>query len=300
MWFFLGERRWDLAILICASIYAKVSNNLMQNEFIIEVNNLSFSRGSRKIFDNLNMTIPKGKVTAIMGPSGTGKTTLLKLIAGQLQPDSGEVLVNGLNIHKLGRKKLYELRRIMGMLFQSGALLTDFSVFDNIAFPLREHTDLPDEILAPLVKMKLQAVGLRGAQDLMPSELSGGMLRRVALARAIALDPEIIFYDEPFTGQDPIALGVLVDLIKTLNQSLKLTSVVVSHDVHEIMSIADHVCILSGGKVVAAGSPQALTDSDNKFVEQFINGLPDGPVPFQYPANQYADDLKRSHKDGRA
>ena len=271
----------------------------MQNEFIIEVKNLSFSRGSRQIFNNLNLTIPQGKITAIMGPSGTGKTTLLKLIAGQLQPDSGEVLVNGLNIHQLGRKKLYELRRIMGMLFQSGALLTDFSVFDNIAFPLREHTDLPDEILAPLVKMKLQAVGLRGAKDLMPSELSGGMSRRVALARAIALDPEIIFYDEPFTGQDPIALGVLVDLIKTLNQSLKLTSVVVSHDVHEIMSIADHVCILSEGKVVAADSPQALMESDNKFVDQFINGLPDGPVPFQYPANQYVDDLKIAHKDNR-
>ncbi len=264
----------------------------MQIESIIEVNNLTFSRGSRKIFDNLNLTIPKGKVTAIMGPSGTGKTTLLKLIAGQLQPDSGEVLVKGLNIHQLSRKKLYELRRIMGMLFQSGALLTDFNVFENIVFPLREHTKLPDEILNRLVKMKLQAVGLRGAQKLMPSELSGGMSRRVALARAIVLDPEIIFYDEPFTGQDPIALGVLVDLIKKLNQSLNLTSIVVSHDVHEIMSIADHVCILSEGKVVAAGSPQELLESGNDFVEQFINGNPDGPVPFQYPANSYADDLK--------
>jgi len=264
----------------------------MQIESTIEVNNLTFSRGSRKIFDNLNLTIPKGKVTAIMGPSGTGKTTLLKLIAGQLQPDSGEVLVKGLNIHQLSRKKLYELRRIMGMLFQSGALLTDFNVFENIAFPLREHTKLPDEILNRLVKMKLQAVGLRGAQKLMPSELSGGMSRRAALARAIVLDPEIIFYDEPFTGQDPIALGVLVDLIKKLNQSLNLTSIVVSHDVHEIMSIADHVCILSEGKVVAAGSPQELLGLGNDFVEQFINGNPDGPVPFQYPANSYADDLK--------
>ncbi len=269
----------------------------MQNETIIEVNNLTFSRGSRKIFDNLSLSIPKGKITAIMGPSGTGKTTLLKLIAGQLQPDSGEVLVKGLNINNLSRKKLYKLRKIMGMLFQSGALLTDLSVFENIAFPLRENTNLPDEIINPIINMKLQAVGLRGAQDLMPAELSGGMSRRVALARAIALDPEIIFYDEPFTGQDPISLGVLVSLIKKLNQSLKLTSVVVSHDVDEILSIADFVCILSEGKIVATGSPQELLKSDSEYVTQFIKGLPDGPVPFQYPAKSYVHDLIGTNND---
>ena len=269
----------------------------MQNETIIEVNNLTFFRGSKKIFDNLSLSIPKGKITAIMGPSGTGKTTLLKLIAGQLQPDSGEVLVKGLNINNLSRKKLYKLRKIMGMLFQSGALLTDLSVFENIAFPLRENTNLPDEIINPIINMKLQAVGLRGAQDLMPAELSGGMSRRVALARAIALDPEIIFYDEPFTGQDPISLGVLVSLIKKLNQSLKLTSVVVSHDVDEILSIADFVCILSEGKIVATGSPQELLKSDSEYVAQFIKGLPDGPVPFQYPAKSYVHDLIGTNND---
>lgn len=267
----------------------------MQNEFsetIIEVKNLTFSRGNRKIFDNLSLSIPKGKVTAIMGPSGTGKTTVLKLIAGQLKPDSGEVLVKDLNIHKLSRNKLYQLRRIMGMLFQSGALLTDLNVFENIAFPLREHTKLPDDIIAPLIKMKLQAVGLRGAQDLMPAELSGGMARRVALARAIVLDPEIIFYDEPFAGQDPITMAVLLELIQKLNQSLKLTSVVVSHDVKEVLSIADHVFVLSGGKVVASGSPKELLNSDSDYVNQFIKGYPDGPVPFQYPASDYAQDLE--------
>lgn len=258
---------------------------------MIEVRHLSFSRGERKIFDDVSLHIEAGKITAIMGPSGTGKTTLLKLIAGQLIPDEGEVLVYGQNVHKLSRSKLYELRRNMGMLFQSGALLTDLSVFENVAFPIREHTDLPDEMIRLLVKMKLQAVGLRGAMTLMPSELSGGMSRRVALARAIALDPEMVFYDEPFVGQDPITMGVLVDLIQKLNQHLNLTSVVVSHDVPEVLSIADYAYVLSEGKIVAEGAPEALKETESAYVNQFVNGLSDGPVPFHYPAPSYKEDL---------
>ena len=268
----------------------------MNDQILIEIKNLTFMRGDRKIFDDISLTIPKGKVTAIMGPSGTGKTTLLKLIAGQLQPDSGEVSVEGLNVHKLPRKKLYQLRRKMGMLFQSGALLTDLSVFDNVAFPLREHTKLPESVIYPLVLMKLQAVGLRGAKDLMPAELSGGMSRRVALARAIALDPEMIFYDEPFVGQDPITMGVLVELIRKLNDSLGLTSVVVSHDVNEVLSIADYVCVLSEGKIIAKGTKEELLNETSGYVNQFINGLPDGPVPFHYPAESYLNDMVQSYE----
>lgn len=259
----------------------------MTDQTLIEIKNLTFSRGERTIFDGISLSIPKGKVTAIMGPSGTGKTTLLKLIAGQLQPDQGEVWVEGKNVHELSRSHLYQLRRKMGMLFQSGALLTDLNVFDNVAFPLREHTKLPEELITPLVSMKLQAVGLRGAQSLMPSELSGGMSRRVALARGIALDPEMIFYDEPFVGQDPITMGVLVELIRKLNDSLKLTSVVVSHDVNEVLSIADYVCVISEGKIIASGSKEEILEGDSEYVNQFVKGLPDGPVPFHYPVEPY-------------
>lgn len=266
----------------------------MNDQTLIEIKNLTFMRGDRKIFDDISFTIPNGKVTAIMGPSGSGKTTLLKLIAGQLQPDSGEIFVEGLNVHELPRKKLYQLRRKMGMLFQSGALLTDLSVFDNVAFPLREHTKLPESVIYPLVLMKLQAVGLRGAKDLMPAELSGGMSRRVALARGIALDPEMIFYDEPFVGQDPITMGVLVELIRKLNDSLGLTSVVVSHDVNEVLSIADYVCVLSEGKIIAKGTKEELLNEKSGYVNQFINGLPDGPVPFHYPAESYMNDMVKS------
>lgn len=258
---------------------------------LIEIKNLTFSRGERKIFDGLNLTIPQGQVTAIMGPSGTGKTTLLKLIAGQLKPDAGEIWVDGENVHKLRRSKLYQMRRKMGMLFQSGALLTDLNVFDNVAFPIREHTQLPEELIRPLVLMKLQAVGLRGAKDLMSSELSGGMARRVALARGIALDPEMIFYDEPFVGQDPITMGVLIELIRKLNDNLSLTSVVVSHDVDEVLSIADYACVLSEGKVVAEGTADALLSSNSDYVQQFLKGLPDGPVPYDYPTGSYQQDL---------
>lgn len=263
----------------------------MNTDTVIKIQNLSFRRGERLIFDDFSLDIPKGKITAIMGPSGTGKTTLLKLIAGQLKPESGQVFIYDQNVHKLSRSKLYKLRDKMGMLFQSGALLTDLTVFENVAFPLYEHTELPQALIELIVKMKLQAVGLRGAKDLMPSELSGGMARRVALARAIVLDPEMVFYDEPFVGQDPITMGVLVSLIKKLNQSLKLTSVVVSHDVNEVLSIADYACVMSEGKLIAQGTPEALLNSDSDYVKQFLKGMPDGPVPFHYPAKDYQEDL---------
>jgi len=252
---------------------------------------MSFSRGSRKIFDNISLDIPRGKVTAIMGPSGTGKTTLLKLIGGQLKPDQGSISMDGNNVHELSRKDLYRLRKRMGMLFQSGALLTDINVFDNIAYPIREHTDLDESMIRSLVLMKLNAVGLRGARDLMPSELSGGMARRVAMARAIALDPVMVMYDEPFTGQDPISMGVLVNLIRSMNQSLKLSSIVVSHDVPETMSISDHIYLLSGGKIVAEGAPDELNDSNDPWTQQFIAGQPDGPVPFHFAAEPVMQDL---------
>ncbi len=237
------------------------------------------------------MDIQRGKITAIMGPSGTGKTTLLKLIGGQLRPSSGSIEVEGKNVHKLKHAQLYELRKKMGMLFQSGALLTDITVFDNVAFPLREHTKLSESMIRHLVLMKLQAVGLRGARDLMPAELSGGMARRVALARAIALDPMMIMYDEPFTGQDPISMGVLVQLIKVVNDALGLSSIVVSHDVKETCAIADYVYLVSSGKVVEHGSPLELAKSDSQWSQQFMQGMADGPVPFHYAARDYASDL---------
>ncbi|BBP45300.1 ABC transporter ATP-binding protein [Thiosulfatimonas sediminis] len=258
---------------------------------LIQIDGLSFARDERKIFDDISLQIPRGKVTAIMGPSGTGKTTLLKLIAGQLTPDSGTVTVDGQNVHQLKRSSLYALRRKMGMLFQSGALLADLNVFDNVAFPLREHTKLPPEIINPLVQMKLQAVGLRGARHLKPAQLSGGMARRVALARAIALDPEMIFYDEPFVGQDPITMGVLIELIRKLNDSLGLTSVVVSHDVNEVLSIADYVCVISEGKIIAQGDKEAILAESNPFVTQFVHGMADGPVPFHFDKNDYRHSL---------
>ena len=265
-------------------------------ETLVSINNLSFSRAGRKIFNNISLELPRGKITAIMGPSGTGKTTLLKLIGGQLRPDQGTVIVDQKNVHRLSHKELYRLRKRMGMLFQSGALLTDISVYDNIAFPIREHTSLTEPMIRSLVLMKLQAVGLRGARDLMPNELSGGMARRVALARAIALDPMMIMYDEPFTGQDPISLGVLVELIKKLNTALGLTSIIVSHDVQETASIADYIYIISGGNVVGEGTPKEIMQSDSEWVQQFMQGDADGPVPFHYPANDYIEDLISSKK----
>ncbi|VAW61031.1 Phospholipid ABC transporter ATP-binding protein MlaF [hydrothermal vent metagenome] len=238
------------------------------------------------------MDIERGKVTAIMGPSGTGKTTLLKLIGGQLRPDNGSIHVAGENVHKLSQSALYKLRRrTMGMLFQSGALLTDLSVFDNVAFPLREHTRLSASAVRHLVLLKLEAVGLRGARDLMPAELSGGMARRVALARAIALDPEMIMFDEPFTGQDPISMGVLVKLIHDMNHAMGMTSVVVSHDVDETASISDFIYVISEGKVVESGTPIEIKHSGSEWVKQFMGGLADGPVPFHFAAEPLMDDL---------
>lgn len=258
---------------------------------LVKIRDLHFYRGDRAIFDGVNIDIHRGRVTAIMGPSGTGKTTLLKLIGGQLRPDQGTIEVDGQDVHKLSRGQLYELRKRMGMLFQSGALLTDLNVFDNVAFPLREHTKLPESMIRDLVLMKLQAVGLRNARDLRPSELSGGMARRVALARAVALDPMMIMYDEPFTGQDPISMGTLVNLIHRINDAMGLTSIVVSHDVAETAEIADDIYLLSNGKVIEQGSPVQLKHSSSQWVQQFMQGLPDGPVPFHYPGAELADDL---------
>lgn len=262
-----------------------------KSDALVTVRNLSFNRGARPIFKNVNLDIMRGKITAIMGPSGTGKTTLLRLISGQLTPKSGSISVAGLELHKLSRQQLYKARRQMGMLFQSGALFTNLTVFENVAFPLREHTQLPEDMIRDLVLMKLEAVGLRGARDLMSVQLSGGMARRVAMARALVLDPNLMLYDEPFTGQDPITMGVLVQLIKRLNNALGLTSVVVSHDVAETCSIADYVYVLSDGEIVGAGTPDELFADHTPAVYQFLHGLPDGVVPFHYPALEYAEDL---------
>jgi phospholipid/cholesterol/gamma-HCH transport system ATP-binding protein len=237
------------------------------------------------------MDIPRGQITAIMGPSGTGKTTLLRLIGGQLKPQKGSIEIESLDIPCLSLSELYRLRKRMGMLFQSGALLTDLNVFENVAFPLREHTQLPEMLIRHLVLMKLQAVGLRGARHLMPSELSGGMARRVALARALALDPMMMMYDEPFTGQDPISMGVLVRLIRSMNDALGLTSLIVSHDIHETAEIADLIYIISNGKVIGFGTPDELKGSNSAWVKQFMNAESDGPVPFHYPASTYSEEL---------
>jgi phospholipid/cholesterol/gamma-HCH transport system ATP-binding protein len=260
-------------------------------EPVVQIRSLSFTRGGRMIFDGIDLDILPGRVTAIMGPSGTGKTTLLKLIGGQLHPQSGSIRVYGQEVPALKRAELFRLRKRIGMLFQSGALLTDINVFENVAYPIREHTRLPERLVRDLVLMKLEAVGLRGASALMPAELSGGMARRVALARAIALDPMMVMYDEPFTGQDPISMGVLVKLIRELNNALGMTSVVVSHDVRETLTIADYAYLLSGGKVIDHGTPDALWGSKLDWSGQFLNGHPDGPVPFHYPAPDFRADL---------
>lgn len=258
---------------------------------LVEIADVSFGFGARTILDRCSFRFPRGRITAVMGPSGTGKTTLLRLIGGQVRPRSGQIRVDGQEVPQLGRAALYALRRRMGMLFQSGALFTGLSVFDNVAFPLREHSDLPESMIRDLVLLKLEAVGLRGARDLMPTELSGGMARRVALARAIALDPMMIMYDEPFAGLDPITMGVIMTLIRQLNDSLGLTSIIVSHDVQEVLSISDHVYIISGGRVMAEGTPKALWESDSAWTRQFMDARPDGPVAFHYPAPPLAEDL---------
>jgi phospholipid/cholesterol/gamma-HCH transport system ATP-binding protein len=261
---------------------------------IVRVRDLHYAIGGRPIFDGVDVDIARGAVTAVMGPSGTGTTTLLRLITGQLFADRGLVEVDGEDVGKQGRREIYRMRRRMGMLFQNGALLTDLSVYENVAFPLREHTRLPERLLRHVVLTKLQAVGLRGAWQLMPAELSGGMSRRVAIARAIVMDPELLIYDEPFVGLDPISMGVVLRLIRRLNDTLGLTSIVVSHDVREVSAVADRLYLLSGGKVVASGPPAALADSDREDVRQFMHGLPDGPVPFHYPAPDYDRQLRRT------
>lgn len=258
---------------------------------LIEVRDMSFSRDEKPIFQSINLDIKKGAITAIMGPSGIGKTTLLHLFGGQLKPGSGTISMEGQNIPTLSRSRLYDLRKRMGVLFQSGALFTDMTVYDNVAFPIREHTDLSESLIRDIVLMKLQAVGLRGARHLMPHELSGGMARRVALARAIALDPDLIMYDEPFTGQDPISLGVLVKLVRLLHDALKITTVVVSHNIEETFSIADYVYVIANAQIIAAGTPEDLRRNDSPQVRQFIDGLPDGPVRFHYSAKPYYEEL---------
>lgn len=257
------------------------------NAPLIEVKNLVFSRGDRQIYNDVNMQFQRGKITGIMGPSGTGKTTLLRLIGGQLSPDQGQVLFEGKNISSLNRHELFRVRSRMGMLFQSGALFTDMTVFENVAFPIRAHTQLPENLISELVGLKLEAVGLRGTEQLMPAELSGGMNRRVALARAIALDPDLIMYDEPFAGQDPIVMGVLTRLIRTLREALGLTTIIVSHDVDETLSIADYVYVVAEGKVMGEGTPDELKNSDSAFVQQFLMGNAEGPVEFQYSQQPY-------------
>ncbi len=258
---------------------------------LVDIKNLTFKRGERVIYNDISLSIPQGKVTGIMGPSGIGKTTLLRLIGGQIRPESGQILFEGKDIPQLSRKDLYETRKRMSMLFQSGALFTDMSVYDNIAFPIREHSQLPEAIIEKIVLMKLEAVGLRGARDLQPSELSGGMARRVALARSIALDPELILYDEPFAGQDPISMGVIVRLIRSLSDALGLTSVVVSHDVPEVMSIADYIYIIAEQKIIGQGTPEQIKQHDSLLVKQFVQGEADGPVPFHFDAPDYRNEL---------
>ncbi|MGN6383997.1 MAG: ABC transporter ATP-binding protein [Dyella sp.] len=260
-------------------------------EPLVRVRGLTTVLNGKTIFDSLDMDIPRGKITAIMGPSGTGKTTLLKHITGQMHGDRGEVWVDGQNVAGLPREKLFKLREQIGYLFQNSALLTDFDVFENVAFPLRQHTDLPEELIRNVVLLKLQSVGLRGAAALMPSELSGGMARRVALARAIVFDPKLILYDEPFVGLDPIALNQVLKLIRTLNDTLGITSVLVAHELDAIKHVADHVYLIANGKVVAQGDPKTIADDGSPWTRQFFGGEADGPVPFQYPAGDYAQSL---------
>ena len=260
-------------------------------ESLVELRDLTFGYAERIILDGLSLQVPKGKVTALMGVSGGGKTTVLRLIAGQYRAQQGEVLFDGQDVTQMRQPELYAARRRMGMLFQFGALFTDMSVFDNVAFPLREHAPLSEELIRDIVLMKLAAVGLRGARDLMPSEISGGMSRRVALARAIALDPDLIMYDEPFAGLDPISLGTAARLIRRLNDSLGVTSIVVSHDVDETFAIADHVIMLANGKVAAQGTPAELRACADPLIHQFVNALSEGPVPFHYPGVSALDDF---------
>lgn len=268
-----------------------LSTRKRQSSTHVHIKQVSLAFGERQVLNKLSFRIPRDKITVIMGPSGCGKTTLLKLIGGQLRPDSGEVLVDGASIQRLDRSELFAVRQHMGRLFQSGALFSHINVFENVAFPLREHLNLPEELLRDIVLMTLETVGLRGAAHLLPTELSGGMSRRVALARAIVMDPDLMMYDEPLTGQDPISVGVLLRLIKHLNKTFGMTSIIVSHNIKAISTIADHMVVIGDGRLIAQGSPQALLKSEQPRVQQFMQGLPDGVVPFHYPAPDIARDL---------
>jgi len=268
----------------------------LSSNIILTLSDLQFSYGARVIADGLDMEIERGKITTIMGPSGTGKTTLLRMIGGQVRPQAGDITFDGKSIPGLSKRQLLAARKNMGLLFQASALFTGLSVYDNVAFPIREHTQLSEQMVRHLVLSKLEAVGLRGAAELMPAELSGGMARRIALARAIALDPRLMMYDEPFVGQDPITKAVITRLIKLLNDSLGMTSIIVSHDVHEAMEVSDFVYIISIGKVIASGTPKQLQQSDSPWARQFLRAEPDGPVSFQYPATDYKNDLFTSVK----
>ena len=261
------------------------------SESLVELRHLTFGYGERVILDDISLVVPRGKVTALMGASGGGKTTILRLIGGQNRAQSGQTLFDGQDIGPMNQTALYAARRRMGMLFQFGALFADLSVFENVAFPLREHTDLPEPLIRDIVLMKLNAVGVRGARDLMPSDLSGGMARRIALARAIALDPELVMYDEPFSGLDPISLGTAARLIRQLNDSMGLTSIFVSHELEQTFAIADHVIILANGKIATQGTPGQVRQSTDPLVYQYVNALPDGPVRFHYPGPSVADDF---------
>ncbi|HTI95592.1 MAG TPA: ABC transporter ATP-binding protein [Rudaea sp.] len=266
-------------------------DDVVTREPLIRIRGLHTVLNGKTIFDGVDLDIPRGRVTAVMGPSGTGKTTLMRHITGQLAPDAGEISVAGQNVWKLGREALFELREKIGYLFQNSALLTDFSVFENVAFPLRQHLQLPEELVRNIVLTKLQAVGLRGAAELMPNELSGGMIRRVALARAIVRDPMLIIYDEPFVGLDPIALNQIVKLIRTLNDTLHITAILVAHEFSAVRRVADHIHLLAGGKIAAYGTPDELARGETPWTRQFFSGEADGPVPFHYPAPDYAKQL---------
>lgn len=264
---------------------------------IVMLDNVHFSYGQRKVHTGISFKVEPGQVVVIMGPSGCGKSTTLSFMGGRIKPHKGKVIVDGQDVPNLSTTHLYKMRKRMGMMFQHNALLTDLTVFENIAFPLREHTDLPESMIRDLVLMKLQLVGLRGAKDLLPEECSGGMQRRVALARAIAMDPRIVLYDEPFTGLDPISKGVITELIRTMNDALGTTSIVVTHDVSEACQIADKIIVLGGGKVIGEGTPNELMNSDIPEIKQFMSGLPDGPVAYHYPADEYHQEMLGANDD---
>lgn len=288
--FLFYSRRIDpVAVHAPASPFALMTASSVDS--LVELRHLTFGYGERVILDDISVCVPRGKVTALMGASGGGKTTILRLIGGQIRAQKGQLLFDGQDVTPMNQTQVYAARRRMGMLFQFGALFADLSVFDNVAFPLREHTDLSDALIRDIVLMKLNAVGLRGARDLMPSDLSGGMARRIALARAIALDPELVMYDEPFSGLDPISLSIAARLVRQLNDSMGLTSIFVSHELEQTFAIADHVIILANGKIATQGTPDEVRQSSDPLVYQYVNALSDGPVRFHYPASSVEDDF---------